>query len=136
MYLTEIASTIAAFISVITFVRVVKSNKKTEKSVANIKDSIRSEFNELHSVLVSEIKKFGDESLKNQEKIDMAVSEFSDRLTFIEAFIYFSEKTIDNKKEKPIINYSYKDHAENSRSQGAKKMWARRKLKEMASKEE
>ena len=127
MYITEIFAISAFLLTFLIFLRTARSNKKTDQAIDEFRKSIKIEIVELEEVVISAIRKFELENFQHFENIQVSINDFKDRMTFIEAFIYFSKSAPEPKViEKPKI----------SRSEGAKKMWARRKLKEMANREE
>lgn len=127
MFITETTIISALLISILFCLRILKSNKKTRELLENAKKEILSEIILRHNLECVTIKSYIDDIMSNQHILNSKILELNDRFTFIEAFIYFSDSPL----EIPVI-----DKSKSARSESAKKMWARRKLKEMANREE
>ena len=101
-----------------------KKDLKSEISaeIKEFRKEVKEEIDCFKKDLKSEISSVGGEVLMLREDIKrmhVDVSDVKERVAFMEAFIFFSEFTAESN---------------NSRSESAKKMWERRKMKKVESK--
>jgi Sec-independent protein translocase protein TatA len=94
-----------------------------KSDVSTLRAEMKSDILMLKNELKSEISQVGGELLifkkevkEEFEKLHVDVSDIKERVTFMEAFIFFSEFTTEGN---------------NARSDAAKKMWERRKMKKV-----
>lgn len=99
-----------------------KEFDKTDQKLSSFRKEVKDDFERSRSDVKSEIASVGGELLMVREDIkrmQVDVSDVKERVAFIEAFVFFSE---------------FKAESNNSRSEAAKKMWERRKMKKLGSK--
>ena len=102
--------------------RIVEKIVTTNADLKELKEDVKKEFEKVRSDIKSNIASVGGELLMVREDIkrmQVDVSDVKERVAFIEAFVFFSE---------------FKAESNNSRSEAAKKMWERRKMKKLGSK--